>query len=112
MVNTMANIINLTPHTVNFVAENGEEILAVAASGELARVSSETVTIGEVDGIPITTTSYGEVEGLPEPRANTIYIVSALVAQRCPDRDDVFIPNEAVRDDKGRIIGCRSLGRI
>lgn len=60
----------------------------------------------------MTETVFGEVEGLPETQEGTIYVVSSLVAQRVPNRTDVFIPNESVRDDQGRIIGCKSLGRI
>ena len=56
--------------------------------------------------------SFNEVEGLPEPQENTIYIVSALVAGAAKDRDDLVIPNDIVRDDKGNIIGCKNLARI
>ena len=106
-------IINLTPHTITICNASGEIVRQIPASGNLARVSARTVSTGEVfDGIPVTTTSYGEVEGLPAPQQDTIYIVSALVAGRVPDRGDVFIPNESVRDSEGRIIGCKSLGRI
>ena len=108
----MKNIINLTPHSITFVDANGNQIRIIEASGQLARVSSATETVGEIDGIPITETVFGEVEGLPAPKADTIYVVSSLVAQRCTDRSDVFIPSESVRDDAGRIIGCRSLGRV
>ena len=38
--------------------------------------------------------------------------VSSLVAARCNDRTDVFIPNEPIRDAEGRIVGCKSLGRV
>lgn len=106
-------IINLTLHAIMFV---GESSLVVEPSGRVARVACKTVQVGSVScggiDIPLTTTEYGEVEGLPEPSEDTIYIVSLLVAQRCRERRDVFIPNESVRDDKGRIIGCRSLGRV
>ncbi len=115
-------IINLTPHSINFVWEpvnpNGtgsgfyEELASIPASGKLARVSAKTVVTGEINGIPVTSTVYGEVEGLPEPADDTIYVVSQLVASRVPDRQDVFIPNESVRDAHGRIIGCKSLGHI
>lgn len=106
-------IINLTPHAITVVSGSGEILRQIPASGNLARVSARTVATGEmVDGIPVTTTSYGEVEGLPSPQEGVIYIVSALVAGRVPDRRDVFIPNESVRDSEGRIIGCKSLGRI
>ena len=105
-------LINLTPHAITFVDALGETIRTVEPSGDVARVSTRTETIGSVDGIPVTQTVFGEVENLPNPQDGVIYIVSSLVAQRCAAREDVFIPNEPVRDDKGRIIGCKSLGRI
>lgn len=105
-------IANLTPHAINFVSNNGTPLLTVEPSGQLARVSVRTETIGDIGGIPVTQSVFGEVEGLPAPEDGTIYIVSSLVAGRVPDRHDVFIPNESVRDDKGRIIGCKSLGRV
>ena len=104
-------LVNLTPHTINFVKDDGSPLMSIKSSG-ICRVSCSTVVTGEIDGIPTTTNKYGEVEGLPNPEDGTIYIVSALVAGRCTDRDDVFIPNESVRNDKGQIIGCKSLGRI
>lgn len=39
-------------------------------------------------------------------------VTSLAVANEVPERDDVVIHNEAVRDDQGRIIGCRSLGHV
>lgn len=103
---------NLTPHTINFVTNEGRPIMDVKPDGRIARVSVKTATVGEIDGIPVTKSVYGEVEGLPEPEEGTIYIVSSLVAGRVPERSDVFIPNESVRDEKGRIVGCKSLGHI
>jgi hypothetical protein len=117
---TITTIVNLTPHTINIVKEDNT-ILRIEPSGNLARVTTSTECVDVVTvktdvntgfDIPITTTRYGEVEGLPDPTPNTIYVVSSLVAERVPGRRDVFIPNESVRDDKGRIIGCRSLGIV
>lgn len=106
-------IINLTPHAINFVDSEGKEIKTIEPSGNLARVDAKTVATGEVFcGIPVTSTEYGIVEGLPDQTDDTIYVVSSIAAQRCKDRPDVFIPSESIRDDKGRIIGCRSLGRV
>lgn len=34
------------------------------------------------------------------------------MAALVPERQDVFFPNEAVRDEQGRIIGYRSLGHV
>lgn len=106
------NIKNLTPHTINFVSPEGHPIMDIEPEGTVARVSVKTETVGKIDGIPVTKSVYGDVVDLPEPEDGTIYIVSALVAGRVPERDDVFIPSESVRDEKGRIIGCKSLGHI
>ena len=103
-------IVNLTPHAVTFIKDDGNAI--VPPSGTVARLTTETKTIGNIDGIPVTTTVFGDITGLPDRKPDTVYIVSALVAGRVPDRDDVFIPNDSVRDEAGRIIGCKSLGRI
>lgn len=108
----MNTIVNLTPHKITFVGENGSVLKEIEPSGQLARVAVKTVKTGFFDDLPITESVFGEVEGLPDPCENTVYIVSSLVAQRCRDRSDVFIPNESVRDANGRIIGCLSLGRI
>lgn len=110
----MTNIINLTPHAITFVVEDNKIIFE--PSGVITRVSSKTETVGSKEfygiKIPVTTTVFGEVENLPQPKENTVFIVSSLVAGRVPDRQDVFIPNQSIRDDKGRIIGCLSLGKI
>ena len=109
-------IVNLTPHKITFISDKGN--LSIDPSGTIARVSAKVEETGHIYvtkfglSIPITTTVYGEVEGLPDPKENTIFVVSSLVAQRVPEREDVFIPNESVRDENGRIIGCRSLGHI
>jgi hypothetical protein len=123
-------IVNLTPHEINIIMPNvwdmkgipnlqmnidhgtGTVTITIPASGIIARCRTERKTVSNVDGIPVTSTIFGEVEGLPEPKEGTIYIVSSLVAQACKDRNDVFIPDDTVRDEEGKIIGCRSLGRI
>lgn len=102
-------ILNCTPHSLCFVNDAGEVIRTVEPSGILPRVSSVVTVIGDIDGIPDEVTSYGEVVGLPEKQDDTILVVSAMVAARLPDRSDIRIPGRQVRDDQGRIIGCRSL---
>lgn len=112
MNTTFNNIINLTPHAVNLYNSRTGNFDTITPSGVVARVSATTVSCGVIGDYNVTATSYGEVENLPEPQEGTIYIVSSLVAQRAPSRTDVFIPNESVRDSEGRIIGCKSLGRV
>lgn len=103
------NFVNLTPHEVTFVTESGNVV--VPASGSLARVSTSNETIDNIDGIPVKKTVYGEVEGLPDPETDTIFLVSSMVASRI-DRDDVLVPADFVRDEKGVIIGAKSLSRL
>ena len=106
-------IINATPHAINIIGDNGNILLTVEPSGILVRVSQKTTDAGCItaDGvlIPVTSNIFGDVVGLPDQQDDTIIIVSAMVANACKDRADLALVNQAVRDDKGRIIGCRSL---
>ena len=105
----MYKIINLTPHTINF--HSCGKIYSIPSSG-IARATSERTQINTINGFPVYTVSYGNVENLPEPKENTIYVVSALTAQAVPDREDVFIVDDTIRDENNRIIGCRGLAHI
>lgn len=109
-------LVNLTPHAITMMDDNENIIFIIEPSGNVARVSvrterTETLTFNDM---PLATSKsvYGKVEGLPEAEDGVVYIVSSMVAQRVPEREDVFIPNESVRDEIGRIIGCKSLGHI
>lgn len=102
-------IMNCTPHTVNFVNDAGEVIRSIEPSGILPRVSSSINLVGDIDGIPDEETVYGEVTDLPEKQDGVILIVSAMVASRLPYRDDLRVPGRQVRNDRGQVIGCRSL---
>lgn len=107
-----AELVNLTPHTVNILDSEDNEILAIDPSG-LARVSVETTVEGYLNGIiPIVHNVYGEVEGLPDPEEGKIYIVSLPVAKSLPARRDLYVPSDLVRTDKGVIVGCRSLNHV
>lgn len=105
-------IINLTPHAINFLREDNSVLATIVPSGTIARASQTREAVGEVNGIVVNQCSYGSVTGLPDPQDGTIYLVSALTAQACPERSDVFITDDAVRDENGRIIGCRAIARI
>lgn len=110
------NVINLTPHTINLVAEDGTQLLSLESQG-VARVASTTEVVGylQVGGVamPQTHTTFGEVEGLPDPTSGVGYVVSNMIisalAQQGIRRTDLFTPGLQVRDEQGRVIGCRSL---
>lgn len=101
---SMPEVVNLTPHAINVVGY--EEI---PASGLVARVSMKTEPDAVIAGFPTSYTEYGEVENLPEIEGVS-FVVSKMVRDACPDRADLLYPAELVRDDKGNIIGCKSLG--
>ena len=105
-------IVNLTPHDVNIIGEIGEVVQTFPASGELARCSVSREQVDVINGIPVNRTIFGDVEGLPEQQEGIVYIVSALVAQAVKDRDDLLIPDDAVRDEQGRVVGCRAFAMV
>lgn len=105
------NIINLTPHSITLVAEDGTKT-EFAPSGIIARVAQIREQVGTLDGFPLYRNTFGEVVGLPEAVADTVFIVSALVAQAAKDRDDLIIVDNTIRDENGRIIGARGFARV
>lgn len=107
----MSHLINMTPHPINICDAEGVIIKVIPASGNLIRLAQFTVPqTFTVDDIPVTKSTYSEPNGLPEYELGTFYIVSQLVKTACPDREDLLVPAEVVRDSSGNIIGCRSLG--
>lgn len=106
----MTNCIkNFTPHCINVVDTEGKALASFPSEG-IARVSSATEVVGELNGLPLTKTKFGEVEGLPEEKEGVFYIVSAMIKSTLPNRHDLLVPGLQVRDDQGRVIGCQSLG--
>ena len=101
-------IINLTPHPVNLLDVDANVIITFHSEG-LARCSQNDIIIGKLNkDIILTKTSYGEVIGLPEQSPRTFYIVSRLVRNALPNRTDLLVPNQLIRDSEGQIVGCRS----
>lgn len=105
----MTQIKNFTPHPIS-ICNNAGEVVRVFQPEGLVRLRAVTVPAGEIDGIPVTRTEFGEPEGLPDFKEGTFYIVSQLVKSALPSRSDLLVPAEVVRDEKGNIVGCRSLG--
>ena len=99
---SLPEVINLTPHAIQVVGY--EEI---PPSGLVARVTTKTVPSGMIAGLPIIKTEFGEVTGLPEI-AGVYFIVSSIV-KAAANQENLLVPGELVRDDKGNITGCKSL---
>ncbi len=106
------NIINLTPHKIDVVCPYGT--ISIMPSGKVARVTTTDTLIGHVymmyNGsevpVPVNETKFGQVVDLPEPEEGTFYIVSRIVKNAVPERTDVLVPGNLVRDAAGVIIGC------
>jgi len=112
-------VINLTPHEITVGG------LSIAPDGRVPRLREETREVGQIlvdrdqiqidgdgDTIPVTETVLGQLEGLPGPIDGVVYVVSRLVAEAAPDRDDLYFPGRLVRDKDGRVIGAASLSRL
>lgn len=103
-------VVNLTPHAITVVSHWDSEVLVRYEPEETpARVSSETVFMGDLNGIPVTQTVFGEVTGLPPEAENTWYIVSRMVANATEGRYDLLVPGLQVRNADGQVVGCESL---
>ena len=103
--------INLTPHKLDIVCdvEGFEHLHVVQPSGCVARVEQKLTQERDDNGIVWYRPEYGDVTGLEEPRDGVVYIVSGMVLAAITGRDDVLAPGELVRDEAGRVIGCRGL---
>ena len=103
-------LVNMTPHPLNIVQRN-REVLTVEPSGFIPRCASTEKLDQSIGLIDVTRQTLGEVEGLPESLPATFYIVSRLVASAA-NRPDLLVPGPLVRDDQGRVIGCKGLSRL
>jgi hypothetical protein len=135
------NLVNLTPDAITIYAPESDAIIATIPPLGFysARVATEREQVGSIDiggqTVPINRTAFGAVEGLPRYKLHCgaeacrldaalsgrpcdhapRYIVSAVVAQAVAERtarDDILIPDDAVRDGEGRVIGCRAFARV
>ena len=101
---------NFTPHPIHIVGEDGVTVVRTFESEGLIRVSQKTDRVGHHDGVPLSRSTFGETVGLPEMEDGVMLIVSIFVFNANPERTDLCIPVELVRDATGNIIGCLSLG--
>lgn len=104
---TTTTITNLTPHALH--VHSGDTTKTFAPSGTVARVSSTSVQVGDLDGVPLFNTTFGQVQDLPAQQDGVLLVVSALVRSALPDRKDLASPGDLVRDGNGNVVGCKGL---
>jgi len=104
----MNRLINLTPHPVRVVLPDGEIVLP--PSGQVARLGEEVRPAGMLNGIPVVEKRLTGLD-LPPVQPGVFYVVSLAVAQ-VARREDLLVPDDLVRDERGQVVGCRRLARI
>ena len=106
------NIVNLTPHEIKLIVKKsfGSVTHTIPTSGTIARVSQSIDYIKDGPGdIPLYKSTFGQVENLPDEVEGTLLIVSSIVKSAMPDRKDLVVPVNFVRDADGKIIGAGGL---
>ena len=103
--------INCTPHPISLLDSNDEVLMTLPKGVVVPRLTQSTKQVDVVEGVSITETSFGEIQDLPEPKEGVLLIVSRLVLTACPNRNDLVVPNELVRDSHGNVKGCKSLAK-
>lgn len=110
----MTKLINLTPHPIVLMDTNGQVVETIESTG-FARAKQENTSIGSVNGFPLSQVRFGEPEGMPAPQDGVLFVVSQITANALKDQgrtEDILIVDQAVRDDQGRIIGCRGFAKV
>jgi len=123
-------IINCTPHEVciytpsncymrdgvlylrDYEDEFPQPFLTYPAAKVPTRVTVVQEPAGIADGILIYRWFPEEIINLPKPKPDTYYIVSKMVAQAWPAREDFIFPGTLVRDADGHIVGCIDFSRV
>lgn len=104
---------NLTPHEVCIYKLNGttpDLDVVIEAGEEVARVSCEYVKVDKkVEGVDVYRNVFGEVNGLPDYEEGVYLLVSTMVRETLPLRNDLVSPGQLLRNDKGEVIGCLGL---
>ncbi len=107
----MGRLLNFTPHReLVYRPENGA-VVELPQRGNV-RLVEEYLPGGQLsNGLPLTWLRYGAPEGLPDPAPGVVYVVSQLVVNACPERDDLVFPAGLLRNEHGDITGFRLLAR-
>lgn len=134
----MTELINLTPHPIRIYTQEAPTTLVdidqglmtiIPPSGLVARLSAEepsgvtytnmavrhrTVEFGDVP-IQLERVVFTSVSGLPAKREGVYLIVPLVTAlaeqSENPQRDDLLVPYEQVRNAEGTVVGCRTLAQ-
>lgn len=106
-------IVNCTPHDVTLRTDCGDVVYP--KSGCVPRITFDAPEIGQLGGAPIVSRECTGISDMPPVAQNTVYIVSTMVFDACPERTDLVVPDSgptAIRDERGQIAAVvRFVGR-
>ena len=97
-------LINLTPHEIG-ISGHG----TIPVSGQIARVNTQLMQIGNIDGIPMMVTRNMGLCNVPAPQPDTMYIVAGMVRMQLPERKDLCSPSKLLRNEHGAVVACAAL---
>jgi len=121
----MATIHNMTPHVISIIVDGvkvdfpSEGVIRAAQRDVKVDEVVTDLKIGEAGSagftIPVFSSTFGAPEGVPE-KLDGIYIVSSLAFQSLKaagyDMSHFVVPSGTIRDESGKIIGCKGFARI
>lgn len=111
-------LVNLMRYDLNVYDTNGL-MTSLPPSGEVVGVNEVTrMSVADFDNVgylPVALIE-SQLDRIPDPVDGVAYVVPmrVLIAmnERGYDTSDIYSPNMLVKDDSGRIIGCRRLMQI
>lgn len=112
----MTTILNLTPHPIVLLGEDDTVLAEFAPAGPVARAAQTDEVVGSLEvadgmSVDLVRSRYGAPTDLPDPEEEVFCVVSVLTAQAASahgrSTGDLLITSGPVRDDAGRIVGCR-----
>lgn len=108
-------LINYTKHWIQ-IWQDDKFMLAIQPQPEPLRCKENYELLEKIEAygksVEIGLLSYSSYVELPLPEKDTLLIVSVLVAQQYPWRQDLVVPYDLVHNQEGSIIGCRKLVRV
>ncbi len=106
------NVVDFTyPLKEADVPELTSRCLVLPSEGR-SNLSISRIDKGYARGISINETKIGNIADLPDEVENTILIVPSIVyISLYRSRKDLYVIDEPIRTDRGRIVACRSLSR-
>lgn len=120
----MTQIHNMTPHAIDFVIDGvkvsfpSEGVIRAAQKDEQVDEVVTDLNLGNSSAgftIPVFKSTFGAPEGVPE-NLDGIYIVSSLAFQSLKaagmPMEHFVVPSGTIRDESGKIIGCKGFARI